>query len=88
MNGPEHYKEAERLLGLAGSCDWTVEFAAYRDPALAAAQVHATLALVAAVANRSLIDGLMPALAPAPQRYEKDENGEYDFRFPWQEALR
>ena len=48
MNGPQHYAEAERLMGLAENTDWTVESAPYRNPALAASQVHATLALVAA----------------------------------------
>ncbi|MEV5619462.1 MULTISPECIES: hypothetical protein [unclassified Streptomyces] len=42
MTGPEHYREAERLLALADYHD---------DPArCAAAQVHATLALAAATA--------------------------------------
>ena len=51
MTGPEHYREAEQLLAGAG-CD-TAETAGYVDPVLAApwlaaAQVHATLALAAA----------------------------------------
>lgn len=41
MIGPEHYREAEQLLGV----DWGSELA---PVALAAAQVHATLALAAA----------------------------------------
>lgn len=45
MSGPEHYREAERLLGHTGS-----------ERILAAAQVHATLALAAATA-RSVIVG-------------------------------
>lgn len=47
MTGPEHYKAAERLLAEA------VDSVAGGDPApelLAAAQVHATLALTAATA--------------------------------------
>lgn len=51
MTGPEHYRAAERLITLAESCDWTTEVEAYRGPALAAAQVHATLALAAATAE-------------------------------------
>ena len=46
MTGPEHYREAERLLAIAG-------MPKYREGAqqlLAEAQVHATLALVAATA--------------------------------------
>lgn len=44
--GPEHFKEAERLLGVAD------EFA-HRKDAIAEAQVHATLALVAATLDSS-----------------------------------
>lgn len=47
MNGPQHYVEAERLLALASLGD--------TDPrdvlTVAAAQVHATLALAAATAG-------------------------------------
>ncbi|MFI9340017.1 hypothetical protein ACIG0D_01875 [Streptomyces sp. NPDC052773] len=55
--GPEHYREAERLLkGCQNSCgalvieDGTAEV-------LAAAQVHATLALAAATAMGAPVDG-------------------------------
>jgi hypothetical protein len=41
MTGPEHYREAERLLGVAEEPE---------DIRLAEAQVHATLALAAATA--------------------------------------
>ena len=41
MSGPEHYVEAERLLASGGGD---------RFEALAAAQIHATLALAAATA--------------------------------------
>ena len=44
MNGTDHYREAQRLLEAGGS-EETAEDAANR---LAEAQVHATLALVAA----------------------------------------
>lgn len=52
MTGPEHYREAERLLDVAESTYWEgpdsrVEFA---QASLAAAQVHAMLALAAATA--------------------------------------
>lgn len=50
-SGPDHYREAERLIQLAESCDWTTEFEPYREPAIRAAQVHATLALAAATAH-------------------------------------
>lgn len=48
MNGPEHYTEAEALTAKAE----TVHHAA-RDHLLARAQVHATLALVAATLDAS-----------------------------------
>lgn len=45
MTPQEHYAEAERLMGLAEGCDWTINHhQPYLWPALAAAQVHATLA--------------------------------------------
>lgn len=44
MSGPEHFRQAESLLGV----DWMQEYAA---SALAAAQVHATLALAAVTAE-------------------------------------
>jgi hypothetical protein len=53
VNGPEHYAEAERLLELSENTYWEgpkaqPEFARI---AIAAAQAHATLALVAATAD-------------------------------------
>lgn len=45
MNGPAHYKEAERLVALADRDDKR------RDGLIRFAQVHATLALVAATAE-------------------------------------
>jgi hypothetical protein len=60
MTGPEHYREAERLTSVAD--DWlnadygwkahlsTEERSAFRAVDLAAAQVHATLAVAAATA--------------------------------------
>jgi hypothetical protein len=53
MNGPEHYREAEKILELTSLEDH------YRNYHLQAAQVHATLALAAATA---LEDGLRDAL--------------------------
>lgn len=50
MTGSEHYREAERLMSCAGRPDEDGPY--YMDdqaPTLAAAQVHATLALVAAL---------------------------------------
>lgn len=60
MNGAAHYREAERLLSQAASVpelpgqieDWL----AYRESDLAAAQVHATLALAAATAYPAIRD--------------------------------
>ena len=46
MNGPEHYHLAEELAAMSGKADGTA-----RDQILARAQVHATLALVAAQAE-------------------------------------
>ena len=65
MTGPEHYREAERLAGMAHH--WTYGDGA--DPvagaALAAeAQVHATLALTAATAMQAAVDGSEPGMAP------------------------
>lgn len=55
MTGPEHYREAERLLGEAGhqgaeGVIWV------RPENLAAAQVHATLAHTAATAMGSAVE--------------------------------
>ena len=49
--GPEHYREAERLLETTGEDD---HWRAYK---LRAAQVHATLALAAATALGHLTEG-------------------------------
>lgn len=55
MTGPEHYREAERLLTLADR-SWETEVnhntvIEWDEATLSAAQVHATLALVAATAE-------------------------------------
>lgn len=62
MNGPEHYAEAERLLGEAVSWDPDERQTRTDEVVLAAAQAHATLALAAATADAAV------------QRYIGDEN--------------
>lgn len=52
MNGPDHYREAERLLEHADhdvSENWPAQTGEHKADILAAAQVHATLAHAAAV---------------------------------------
>lgn len=57
MTGPEHYREAERMLAVAAedSRTWSNTY----QGSIAAAQVHATLALAAAAAadQASAYDG-------------------------------
>lgn len=48
MSGPQHYAEAERLLSFAMLDDTYVDTGNAGEATLAAAQVHATLALAAA----------------------------------------
>lgn len=58
MNGPEHYAEAERLIAECDSNQFDVAFYSSRDDIagnLAAAQVHATLALVAEMRKNTLM---------------------------------
>lgn len=55
MTGPEHYIEAERLLAEA-STDGADGTYFVRPESLAAAQVHATLALAAATAMGAPVD--------------------------------
>ncbi|MDX3019917.1 hypothetical protein [Streptomyces acidiscabies] len=63
MTGPEHYREAERLLAAASASTETTYGGnnpeADRD--IAAAQVHATLALAAATALQGTPTGAMPS---------------------------
>jgi hypothetical protein len=55
MSGPEHYREAERLVNLAQDSE------VFQQSATAMAQVHATLSLAAATAlGREGADGTMP----------------------------
>ena len=57
MTGPEHYLEAERLLGAVEKTpDAWGDAAEYARQELAAAQVHATLALAAATAYPAVRD--------------------------------
>ena len=51
MTGPEHYKEAARLLNDAVSWDYDERQGRADAVVIAAAQVHATLALAAATAE-------------------------------------
>jgi len=50
VNGPEHYRRAEELLADITHDDGSVDFGDGGEAFVAAAQVHATLALVAATA--------------------------------------
>lgn len=65
MTGPEHYAKAEELLGVIGDGMYggSPEVSA---TVAAAAQAHATLALVAAVANRDAGDALVDASSGNP----------------------
>jgi hypothetical protein len=74
VTGPEHYLEAERLLGAVEKTpDQYGEAAQYCRQELAAAQVHATLALAAATAR------------PAVREYWGSEDGDRDPR-AWAEV--
>ncbi len=58
MNGPDHYREAERHLNAAQEVDdWYDDASRYH---LEAAQVHATLALAAATAANIRRNGALP----------------------------
>lgn len=65
MNGPEHYREAERLAGMAHHFTYGDGGDPVTGAALAAeAQVHATLALAAATAMQAPVVGSEPGMAP------------------------
>lgn len=65
MTGPEHYREAERLAARAHHFTYGDGADPVTGAALAAeAQVHATLALTAATAMQSAVDGSEPGMAP------------------------
>jgi hypothetical protein len=57
--GPEHYQEAEVLLARAHNHGHQ-----YTANIIAAAQVHATLALAAATAMQAAVDGSEPGMSP------------------------
>lgn len=64
MNGPEHYREAERLLAESRTeLRPNDESYCEADRTLAEAQVHATLALVSATAMQATVDGSEPGMA-------------------------
>lgn len=63
MNGPEHYAEAEQLLAFADSPAAVVMGLAR---VIAAAQVHATLALAAATAEAASDSAVSGPLVVAP----------------------
>lgn len=63
MTGPEHYREAERLLGMAHRFTYGDGADPVAGAALAAeAQAHATLALTAATAMQAAVDGSEPGM--------------------------
>ena len=64
MNGPQHYAEAERLLAGAMLDDLTVEDGYLGE--IAAAQVHATLALTAATVRTGTSGDWLRVTAPPP----------------------
>jgi hypothetical protein len=64
MTGPEHYREAERLLTEAAT-EGAEGTYFVRPESLAAAQVHATLALTAATAMQAAVDGSEPGMGSA-----------------------
>lgn len=66
MTGPEHYREAERLLTMAHR----FTYGDGADPTVGAAlateaQAHATLALTAATAMQAAVDGSEPGMGSA-----------------------
>ncbi|MFE2045705.1 hypothetical protein ACFXAZ_33280 [Streptomyces sp. NPDC059477] len=66
MTGPDHYREAERLLDRAHHFTYGDGGDPVTGAALAtAAQAHATLALAAATAMQAPIDGSEPGMGSA-----------------------
>jgi hypothetical protein len=64
MTGPEHYREAERLLSLAHRNTYGDAANPVVGAALATeAQAHATLALAAATAMQAPVDGAEPGMS-------------------------
>ncbi|MCP3817794.1 phiSA1p31-related protein [Streptomyces sp. A3M-1-3] len=64
MTGPEHYREAERLVTGSKTRHGALIVEEGTAEVLAAAQVHATLALTAATAMQAAVDGSEPGMAP------------------------
>ncbi|NEA40918.1 hypothetical protein [Streptomyces sp. SID11385] len=62
MTGPEHYREAERLLADARH-EGPDGVAYIRPENIAAAQVHATLAQAAATAMQAAVEGSEPGMS-------------------------
>ncbi|UVK63762.1 hypothetical protein SEA_PULLUMCAVEA_51 [Gordonia phage PullumCavea] len=76
MNGPQHYGEAERLLTLAdqaASANWPERTGERKSDVLAAAQVHATLALAAATVLSGVIRNTVAASHPVNDLAHDDE---------------
>lgn len=68
MTGPEHYREAERLLELAGVNDSVAE-----PPLVAVAQAHATLAVAAAMIETADMKAAELGGAAGPNTAEWDK---------------
>lgn len=68
--GPEHYREAERLISQSRS---EHTYTNNVPSLLARAQVHATLALAAATAHAGLIGHTLAASCPVNQLAHDDE---------------
>lgn len=88
MNGPEHYREAERLVAHSQNHTDQGNVADDTIAALAAAQaqVHATLAQVAATANADHHQngGFGSQLADPPNSWDDGTGG----ALTWEEALK
>lgn len=86
MNGPEHYREAERLLGDRPTVrDWRDDPEKAEEHwrlTIAAAQVHATLALAAATVEAS--DGIQIV---RPQAAAPDIGESARLGTPWGRAF-
>lgn len=80
MNGPEHYRQAEALLSAVKAAE-RIDIAANM---IAAAQVHASLAQVAAIANHES-GASSTSLAEIPGSWDKGARGD---GLTWGEVLR
>lgn len=61
MNGPEHYREAERLLSNITRDNGSVDYGDVAESYAAVAQVHATLALAAVTRDAGIPRGYVLA---------------------------